>query len=321
MNDAWVLVLSGGVGGAKLSLGLQAVLPGGALEVVANTADDFSLHGLRICPDIDTLLYTLSARSNREQGWGLADESWRVLEALEALGGQTWFQLGDRDLATHLWRTGELASGRGLDSVIDDLRQRFGIATRITPMCEQPVSTLVRTDQGELDFQRYFVEHRCQPSVESFEFRGIESARPSSDLLLRLAEKPPALIVLCPSNPFVSMDPILAVPGLWQVLAECASTVIAVSPIVAGAALKGPAGKMMAELGVPVTAAAVAEHFATRYPGLVDTFVLDESDATLSPAVQEQGIKAAVMPTVMRTDDDKSALAQRLLRLATEQHH
>ncbi len=316
MSESWVLALSGGVGGAKLCLGLQAALPDGALHVMANTADDFTLHGLHICPDIDTLLYTLSGRSNREQGWGLAGESWHVLDALRELGGETWFQLGDKDLATHLWRTGQLAAGSSLTDVNTTLAARLGIASNIYPMCEQSVSTLVHTDRGELDFQRYFVEHRCEPEVSGFEFRGIDAAEPPPALMKRLAECPPTAILLCPSNPFVSMDPVLSVPGLWQALAGCDSPVIAVSPIVAGSALKGPAAKMMAELGLAVTATGVATHYAQRYPGLVDCFVLDDSDATLGADVATLGLRAEVMPTIMRTDDDKRALAQRLMSIA-----
>ena len=318
MSEPWVLALSGGVGGAKLCLGLQGVLPGGALHVVANTADDFTLHGLRICPDIDTLLYTLSGRSNREQGWGLAGESWNVLEALRELGGETWFQLGDRDLATHLLRTGALSAGRSLGEVTAALAQRFGITTTIHPMCEQPVSTLVHTELGDLDFQRYFVEHRCEPAVSGFEFRGVAQSQPPRAVLDLLAERPPTAIVLCPSNPFVSMDPVLAVPGLWQALADSEAPVLAVSPIVAGSALKGPAAKMMAELGLAVTAAGVAAHYAQRYPGLVDSFVLDDSDATLAADVEMLGFGTEVMPTVMRTDEDKRKLAQRLLEVAAK---
>ena len=318
MSEPRVLALSGGVGGAKLCLGLQGVLPAGALHVLANTADDFTLHGLRICPDIDTLLYTLSGRSNREQGWGLAGESWQVLEALRELGGETWFQLGDRDLATHLWRTGALSGGSRLGEVTAALASRFGIDTRVYPMCEQPVGTRVFTDRGELDFQRYFVEHRCEPAVRGFEFHGIAHARPPQAVLDLLRENPPLAIVLCPSNPFVSMDPILAVPGVWQALADSAAPVLAVSPIVAGSALKGPAAKMMAELGLAVTAAGVAAHYVERYPGLVDCFVLDDCDATLAGEIEPLGLRTAVMPTVMRTDDDKRALAQGLLGIAAD---
>ena len=222
MSEPWVLALSGGVGGAKLCLGLQGAVPAGSLHIVANTADDFTLHGLRICPDIDTLLYTLSGRSNREQGWGLAGESWHVLEALRELGGETWFQLGDRDLATHLWRTGALSGGDSLGEVTAALAQRFGVTATLYPMCEQPVSTLVHTDLGDLDFQRYFVEHRCEPTVSGFEFRGVEQALPPEPVIELLADRPPAAVVLCPSNPFVSMGQGLAVPGLWQaVMPRC----------------------------------------------------------------------------------------------------
>lgn len=314
--DSSVLALSGGVGGAKLCLGLSQIIAGPDLKVVVNTADDFEHLGLPICPDIDTLLYTLSGRNNRELGWGLAGESWQAMDALEALGGETWFRLGDRDLATHLWRREAISQGRGLLELTAELAQAMGVAAEILPMSAQPVRTQVHTAQGDLPFQHYFVKHQCQPEVTGFSFSGLDAALPNPQLMQLLQEAPPGVIVICPSNPFVSVDPILQLPGLWPALRDCSAPVIAVSPIVAGMAIKGPAAKMMAELGMPVTAEAVAAHYRKAYPGLIDCFVIDESDATLAPMIENQGMTTAVAATVMRSDDDKRALAAEVLRLA-----
>lgn len=306
-----VLAVSGGVGGAKLALGLAGELAPGALGVLVNTADDFRHLGLQICPDIDTLLYTLSGRSNRSQGWGLEGETWQVREALAELGGETWFQLGDRDLATHLWRSGRLAAGEGLSAVTGGLARALGVATAVLPMSDDPVSTVVHSDEGDLPFQHYFVRRQCQPAVRGFSFRGIERARPGPALGQWLAAEPPVgAVILCPSNPFVSIDPVLGVPGLWRQLAALAAPVVAVSPIIGGRAVKGPAAKMMAELGLPVDSAAVARHYGERYPGLVDTFVIDEGDATLAGDIEALGMRVAVTDTLMRDLEDKRRLAR-----------
>lgn len=311
-----MLALSGGVGGAKLCLGLQAELPPSALQVLVNTADDFRHLGLYISPDIDTLLYTLSGRSNREQGWGLEGETWQVLDALAELDpGEAWFRLGDRDLATHLWRSQRLASGISLADVTRELAERFGVPSGIYPMTNSPVATEVFSDEGRLPFQRYFVQRRCEPRVHGFEFTGLDRSAPVEGLLDLLAGPPPQAVFLCPSNPFVSLDPILGVPGLWQRLAACPAPVVAVSPIVAGGALKGPAAKMMRELGLPVSATAVAQHYRQRYPGLVDCFVIDESDAKLAPDIAALDLDVQITPTIMQTDRDKRDLARRLLEL------
>ena len=313
-GQEWVLALSGGVGGAKLCFGLQAELPPSALQVLVNTADDFRHLGLYISPDIDTLLYTLSGRNNREQGWGLEGETWQVLDALAQLDpGEAWFRLGDRDLATHLWRSQRLASGASLSAVTRELAERFGIPSGIHPMSDTAVATEVLSDEGRLPFQRYFVQRRCEPRVHGFEFVGLENAIPSQSVLDLLAGAPPLAIILCPSNPFVSLDPILSVPGMWQRLAQCPAPVVAVSPIVAGNALKGPAAKMMNELDMPATAAAVAQHYQRHYPGLVDSFVIDESDAKLASEITALGLDVYITPTVMLTDRDKRDLARRLL--------
>lgn len=305
-----VLAISGGVGGAKLALGLARELPDDALSVLVNTADDFRYHGLHISPDIDTLLYTLSGRSNRQQGWGIEGETWQVRAALEQLGADTWFQLGDADLATHLMRTGRLAVGDSLSEVTATLAQAMEIHTGIIPMSDQPVSTLVHTDRGDLPFQEYFVQQRCEPRVNGFSFRGQQAATPAPALQQLLDSRTLSAVVICPSNPFVSIDPILGIPGLWQQLATLDVPVIAVSPIIGGRAVKGPAAKMMAELGLPVDAAAVVRHYTGHYPGLVSRFVLDEEDATLAEVLAQP---TAVCNTLMNTLDDKRALARFVL--------
>ncbi|TGD74568.1 2-phospho-L-lactate transferase [Mangrovimicrobium sediminis] len=310
-----VLALSGGVGGAKLSLGLDRVLPAGALHVLANTADDFEHLGLTICPDIDTLLYTLSGRANREQGWGLEGESWNAMQALEALGGETWFRLGDRDLATHLWRSTRLAAGECLSQVTAGLAQRLGLRSHVLPMSETPVRTLVDTDEGELPFQHYFVRRRCEPAVRGFRFAGLDAAQPPPALRELLASPALEKIVICPSNPFVSVDPILQTGELWRALRDAPAPVVAVSPIVAGLALKGPAAKMMAELQIPATALGVAAHYAQAYPGLIDYFVIDSSDATLSTGIDQLGLRSIVADTIMTTTNDKERLARYCLAL------
>jgi LPPG:FO 2-phospho-L-lactate transferase len=310
-----VLALSGGVGGAKLALGLADVLSPGDLHVLANTADDFRHLGLYICPDIDTLLYTLSGNANEALGWGRAGETWNTMEALQHLGGATWFRLGDKDLATHLWRTTALERGEALAQVTEHLARQLGIATRIHPMCEQKVNTTVHCTGGDLPFQQYFVKEQCKPAVTGFHFEGIERARPNANVVSLLQRTAVAAIVVCPSNPFVSIDPILQIPGFWQLLRDHPAPVVLVSPIVAGVAIKGPAAKMMAELGVPVTAFGVAQHYCARYPGLLDYFVIDDSDATLAPEIAALGVQVSVAPTVMKSRDDKRRLAQCILDL------
>lgn len=310
-----VLALSGGVGGAKLALGLHTLLPGGELHVLVNTADDFQHLGLTICPDIDTLLYTLSGRSDTERGWGLAGESWRVLEELGQLGGETWFQLGDCDLATHLRRTHALAGGADLCEVTSELASVMGIDSRIHPMSVDRVATQVQTAAGELPFQHYFVREKCAPAVSGFRFEGIEAARPNADVMAMLQDDAFEAILICPSNPFVSIDPILGLPGLWPALRDCSAPVALVSPIVGGLALKGPAAKMMAELEMPVTAEGVASHYAEAYPGLVNYFVIDESDAKLRAGIGRLGLDVVTLPTIMRTLEDRQHLARGLLEL------
>ena len=311
-----VLAVSGGVGGAKLALGLADILDPGQLHVLANTGDDFEHYGLHISPDIDTLLYTLSGLANEVQGWGVADETFEALGALGRLGGETWVQLGDRDLATHLWRTHRLREGTGLAQVTAELALTLGIASHIHPMSDQPVRTTVHSDAGDLPFQHYFVRERCEPAVSGFSFEGIEQASADQEIMSMLGEDAFEAIVICPSNPWVSIDPILSLSGVAAALGASLAPVVLVSPIVGGNAIKGPAAKMMAELGVPVTARGVAEHYCTRYPGLVDYFVIDASDATLAPTMADLSLETVTAETVMRSREDKQQLASFVLELA-----
>jgi LPPG:FO 2-phospho-L-lactate transferase len=300
-----VVALSGGIGGAKLALGLQHVLPPGALTVIANTGDDFEHLGLAICPDLDTLLYTLSGRDDDERGWGRAQESWHCMEALGELGGETWFRLGDRDLATHLLRTMRLRAGESLTAVMAEFATRLGIPTRLLPMSDDPVRTRVRTDAGWLDFQPWFVGQQAMPAVHEMVFAGAATARPQSSVLAALAEA--SLVVTCPSNPFISIGPLLAMPWLKAALRACPAPLIAVSPIVAGEAVKGPTARMLAGFGHAVSAAGVALH----YGALLDGYVVDVQDADAAAALSPLPVSAA--PSLMRTLDDRIALARHTL--------
>src|ERR1700722_11180487 len=273
-DDRPILALSGGVGGAKLALGLYRILPPDTLTVVANTGDDFEHLGLSISPDLDTLLYTLSCEANPELGWGRRSETWTFMEALEKLGGETWFKLGDGDLATHVERTRRLAAGESLSATIDGFCRHFGIAARILPMSDDKVRTRLDTDRGRLDFQDYFVRLRCEPAVRRLDFLGREAARPDPDFLAALADPALRAVVICPSNPFISIDPILTVPGVRDALRTCRAPVVAVSPIIAGKAVKGPTAKMMEEMGLTVDAGAVARH----YQDFLDFYIVDEMD-------------------------------------------
>lgn len=304
-----VVALSGGIGGAKLALGLSRLVPGEDLVIVANTGDDFEHLGLHISPDVDTLMYTLAGLANLDAGWGRAGETWTFMSALERLGGETWFLLGDGDLATHVERTRRLAAGEALSAITADFCRRLGVAPRLLPMSDQPVRTVVETPDGELDFQRYFVEQRCGPVVRSLRFAGAEQARPHPAWLREVARPDTAAIVICPSNPFISIDPILALPGAREALRAAPAPVIAVSPVVAGDAIKGPTAKMMRELGLPVTAHAVAAHYA----GVIDGYVLDEADASEAERI---AAPCRVTATLMRDESDKIRLAAEVLRFA-----
>ena len=306
-----VLALSGGVGGAKLALGLYRVLPRDRLTVIANTGDDFEHLGLAISPDLDTLLYTLSGQDNPELGWGRRGETWSFMAALEALGGETWFRLGDGDLATHVERTRRRKAGESLSAVIADFRRRLGIAARLLPMSDDWVRTRLHTAKGRLDFQDYFVRLRCEPSVSEIVFDGAATARPHSDFLAALADPRLRVVVICPSNPFISIDPILALPGVRAALRECRAPVVAVSPIIAGRAVKGPTAKMMVELGLPVDAAAVAHH----YRDFLNLYIADEADAA---AVAGLDLPVVLTGTLMQSLDDREALARTVLAAAAQ---
>ena len=304
-----VVALSGGVGGAKLALGLYRILPPHTLTVVANTGDDFEHLGLSISPDIDTLLYTLSNQDNPELGWGRRAETWTFMAALDKLGGETWFRLGDGDLATHVERTRRLAAGEPLSVVTEEFCRRFGIAAKLLPMSDQNVRTRLETDRGRLDFQDYFVRLRCEPAVRRLEFAGSEAARPHPDFIAALADPDLRAVVVCPSNPFISIDPILAITGVRAALQACRAPVVAVSPIIGGKAVKGPTAKMMEELGLPVGAAAVARH----YSDFLDLYVADEADRGAEARLDLPVVFAS---TLMVTLEDREALARAVLDAA-----
>jgi LPPG:FO 2-phospho-L-lactate transferase len=300
-----VTALAGGVGGAKLACGLAAVLPPDALTIVVNTADDFDHLGLRICPDLDTVVYSLAGVANRRTGWGRDRETWDFIEAIGDLGGPTWFRLGDRDTALHVLRTERLRAGDALSAVTRDVSRAFGVRPAVLPMTDDDVRTMVKTDQGELPFQEYFVHRACEPAVRGFRFDGAEAARPAPGVLeaLRLAD----LAIICPSNPWVSIDPILSVPGIRR--AVTSKPTVAVSPLVGGKALKGPAEKMAAELGVETTPVSIARHYGEMLNGLI----YDEADADTSGALLELGVRSRRTRTVMRSERDRRRVAEELL--------
>jgi LPPG:FO 2-phospho-L-lactate transferase len=305
-----IVALSGGIGGAKLALGLSRVVPPERLIVVANTGDDFEHLGLSISPDLDTLMYTLAGVSDSERGWGRRDETWTFMAALAALGGETWFQLGDGDLATHIERTRRLVAGEPLSHITDDFCRRLGIRARILPMSEDRVRTRVRTPDGWLDFQDYFVRQRCAPAVQELAYDGAAQARAHPAFIAALSDTRLRAAVICPSNPYLSVDPILALPGVREALKACPAPVIAVSPIIGGRAVKGPTAKMMRELGLPSTATAIAQH----YDGLIDLFVVDHSEDEIS-LPNMRVVKAAIL---MSTLADREALAKEVLAFAAE---
>jgi LPPG:FO 2-phospho-L-lactate transferase len=306
-----VVALSGGIGGAKLALGLSLQLDPADLVVVANTGDDFQHLGLSISPDIDTVMYTLAGLNNPVTGWGRRDETWRFMEALEQLGGETWFRLGDTDLATNMERTRRLAGGDTLSNITADFCRRLGVRCRVLPMSDDIVRTRVKTERGWLDFQDYFVRYQCAPMVEDFSFVGAEAAASSPGFLAALADPALRAVVICPSNPFISIDPILSLRGVRDALRTCAAPVVAVSPIIGGQAVKGPTAKMMRELGLSVTAATVGE----QYADFLDGYVVDDCDAG---GVNLPGIAIRAAKTLMQTLDDRRQLAATVLGLADD---
>ncbi len=304
-----IVVLAGGVGAAKLLLGLSHVMPPEQVTIIGNTGDDIELFGLRICPDLDTIVYTLSARVNPETGWGVLGDSFECLEALGGFGGETWFRLGDRDLATHLWRTHLLRQGLSLTEVTDRVCRATGVRSRLLPMADSYAPTRILTDQADLHLQEYLVREQCGPRVRAVQYSNIEQVKVTEGIEQSILGAD--AVILAPSNPFISIGPILAIPGMKKLLNSSARPVVAVSPIVGGAALKGPAAKMLLELGHPVSALGVAQ----IYQGLVDVFVLDNRDVALKEEIESLGMKVSATETVMNTLNDKVRTACHLLEL------
>ena len=296
-----IVALAGGVGGAKLAHGLAQILSPEELTIIVNTGDDFEHYGLNICPDLDTVCYTLAGLANPETGWGRVDETWNVIQNASKLGGPSWFNLGDQDLGTHLERTRRLREGHKLSQITRDFCKAWGIGHTILPMSDQPVRTIVETDEGELAFQEYFVHRRCEPRVKGFRFDGADKAEPASGACeaLQAADA----IIFCPSNPWVSIDPIL------KVIPKIMKPVTAVSPIIGGQTVKGPAAKMYSELGIEPSAFAVANH----YRGLVSRFVLDTIDSQLGESVRGLNMQTLVTNTLMKSHDDRKQLASDVL--------
>lgn len=303
-----LLALAGGVGGARLARGLAQVLGPDELAVAVNVGDDFEHLGLAISPDLDTVMYTLAGVVNPETGWGRADESWNFMQALGELGGATWFRLGDRDLAVHVERSHRLRAGEPLSAITADLCTRLGVRHPVLPATDAPLRTRVRTDAGELDFQDYFVRQQCRPVVRGLRYEGAATAAPSAPLARLLASGVRG-VVLCPSNPWLSVAPLLAIAPLRALLARL--PVVAVSPIVGGAAVKGPAGKIMGELGLPVSALGVVRH----YGALVDGWVLDHADAALRDEASADGATVVIEDTLMTTADKAAAVARTAIAL------
>ena len=302
-----VFALAGGVGGAKLAAGLQDALPAGDLTVVVNTADDFYLWGLRVCPDLDTVMYTLADLANTETGWGVAGDSFGALGMLASYGEDTWFKLGDRDLATHILRTFRLRAGEPLTRITAELAGALGVRSVILPMCDEPVATVLDTPDGPLEFQEYFVRRRQRDEVLGIKLRGIDAARITQPALDALDAAD--LVVFCPSNPLVSIGPILAVPGMREALTASRVSKIAVSPIVGGRALKGPADRMLASLGHEVSAAGVAR----IYEGLVEGMVLDRVDEGERSKIEALGMRVLATDAIMRDARDRRRLAREVL--------
>ncbi len=300
-------MLSGGVGAARLLRAMCAVTDPASLVAVVNVGDDLVLHGLTICPDLDTITYTLAELNNVELGWGLRGETWRVMHELDELGGESWFRLGDRDLATHLYRSQRLSEGATKTDVASELAARFGVSVTLLPVTNDPIATEFVTEQGRLSFQEYFVRHRHDVAVKSVEVTGITHARATDQVLRALAES--TRVVIAPSNPVISIDPILQVPGVRELLSGRGDDVIAVSPLIQGAALKGPADRLLRELGYGPSTLGVVDF----YRGLVGTWIIDEADASLADAIRERGPRVVVTTTIMAEPDNARRLAEAVL--------
>lgn len=302
-----VIALCGGIGGAKLALGLSHVIPGEQLLIAVNTGDDFEHLGLHVSPDIDTVTYTLAGIANPETGWGRANETWKFMSALGKLGGETWFNLGDQDLALHVERTRRLRSGETLSEITRHICRTLGIGARVLPASDDPVRTMVDTDAGHLAFQDYFVGRQCGPALNAVTFTGADIAKVQSELANSLRRDDLRAIIICPSNPFLSIDPILAIPDMIPLLQNAKAPVVAVSPIVAGTAVKGPMAKIMNELGVSVTHATIANHYA----GLIDGLMIDRDDDPI-----ESNVEISIENTMMVSLDDRISLAHCVLEFA-----
>ena len=309
-----ITTLAGGIGASKLLLGLASVMLPEDITIIANTGDDIELFGLRISPDIDTVTYTLAGVVNEGTGWGLKDDTFECLRWLARYGEASWFNLGDRDLATHIFRTNQLRSGRSLSDVTDVIRRSLGVRSTILPMTDAYTPTRVITDEGEMHFQEYFVRRRCEPRVRGVRFDHIEFAEPAPGVVSAILEA--EAVIICPSNPFISIGPILAVPGVRDALRETRATVAAITPIIGGKALKGPAADMLRDLGHEVSASAVA----AMYSDLLDVFILDETDAETAAYIQALGMRVFSTDTVMNTLDDKQHLAQWVLEILKAFH-
>ena len=302
-----IVVLTGGVGGAKLVLGLSRIIAPQDITAIVNTGDDFRHMGLAISPDIDTLLYTISGKSNAAQGWGREGESWRFMEALKSLGGQDWFMLGDGDLALHVLRSHLLALGEPLSAVTARFAEAWGLGLTILPMSDDAVGTHLMTEEGDFSFQHYFVERRCDPVVRAIRFEGAEQTGPAPGVIDAITDPQTRAILIAPSNPWLSIDPILAVPGIRQALSAAKAPVVAVSPIVGGQAVKGPTAKLMKELGLAVTNQNIASHYA----GVIDGMLIDQRDKEAVPAIVHD-----VTDTLMHTLEDRERVARAALALA-----
>lgn len=303
-----IVALAGGVGAARFLDGLARIVSPERLFVIGNTADDAEIHGLHISPDLDTVMYTLAGLAHPEHGWGLRGDTFRCLKSLGRLGGETWFQLGDLDLATHLFRSERLRQGRTLSEVTAELARAFGVKAKLVPMSNSPVRSLIRTGAGELEFQAYFVRRRARDRVLGVRWRGIEAAQPAPGILESIGKA--EAIILCPSNPFISIGPILAIPGIREALRRNCSRVVAISPIVGGRALKGPAARMMKSMRLRVAASEVAK----LYSDFLGVFVLDEKDSKQSVEIEQLGIRAVVTNTIMSGLKERRALAKTVVR-------
>jgi LPPG:FO 2-phospho-L-lactate transferase len=305
-----IVALGGGVGASKLLLGLYEVMDPTLLAIIVNTGDDIVLHGLKISPDLDIVTYTLAGIVDSKKGWGLRSETFHALKHLATYGRPNWFNLGDRDLATHIHRTAMLAEGKTLSQAADSIRIALGVKSRILPMSDSPIPTIIDSNEGPLHFQEYLVKRRTEPVVKGIRFAGVESAQPAPGVLeaIRNADR----ILICPSNPLISIGPILAVPQIRDELRAHKQKVFAVCPIVGGKSLKGPSDKMLAQLGHDSTALAVAK----LYADFTSTFVIDPADETQAPAIAALGMKVAILPTVMKTRPQKRKLARAFLSLS-----